>query len=184
MKRFITLSLMCSFLVSASLIAQNPKDASHKYIGVSQCAMCHKTEKAGKQFDIWKASKHSQAYVTLTTDKANEIAKAKGLTKPAAESPECLKCHVAGYGLDAALFDKKFDMKDGVQCEVCHGPGSDYKSLPVMKDRAKAIAAGLNISKDDPKLCEKCHNSESPNFKEFKYKEMWDKIKHPVPAKG
>jgi hypothetical protein len=171
-------------LVLCCLLFAIPLMAQHKYVGVSQCGMCHKTEKSGKQFDIWKASKHSQAYVTLTTDNANEIAKKKGLTKPAAKSPECLKCHVAGNGLDAALFDKKFDMKDGVQCEVCHGPGSDYKSVTVMKDKAKAIAAGLNISKDDPKLCEKCHNSESPSFKEFNYKEMWAKIKHPIPAKG
>ena len=75
-------------------------------------------------------------------------------------------------------------MKDGVQCEVCHGPGSDYKSVTVMKDKEKALAAGLIVSKDDPKLCEKCHNSESPSFKEFKYKVMWEKIKHTIPAKG
>ena len=176
--------LRSQLILLCCLMYAIPAMAQHKYVGVSMCAMCHKTEKAGKQFDIWKGSKHSQAFVTLTTDKANEIAKAKGLTKPAAESPECLKCHVAGYGLDAALFDKKFDAKDGVQCEVCHGPGSDYKSVTVMKDKEKAIAAGLNISKDDPKLCEKCHNSESPSFKEFNYKEMWNKIKHPVPPKG
>ncbi len=174
--RFMLLLLCIVFSV--------PMMAQHKYIGVSQCARCHKSEKSGKQFDVWKGSKHSQAFATLTTDKANEIAKAKGLAKPAAESPECLKCHTTGFGSDAALFDKKFDVKDGVQCEVCHGPGSDYKSVTVMKDKDKAIAAGLNISKDDPKLCEKCHNSESPSFKEFKYKEMWEKIKHPIPAKG
>jgi hypothetical protein len=178
MKKLGSQVLLCCFLFAIPLMAQ------HKYIGVSQCGMCHKSEKAGKQFDIWKSSKHAQAYVTLTTDTANAIAKAKGLTKPASESPECLKCHVTGYGADAKLFEKKFDIKDGVQCEVCHGPGSDYKSVTVMKDTAKAFAAGLNISKDDPKLCEKCHNSESPSFKGFDYKEMWDKIKHPIPPKG
>ena len=74
---------ICAQLALCCLLFALPLMAQHKYIGVSQCAMCHKTEKAGKQFDIWKASKHSQAFVTLTTDKANEIAKAKGLTKPA-----------------------------------------------------------------------------------------------------
>jgi hypothetical protein len=32
--------------------------------------------------------------------------------------------------------------------------------------------------KDDPKMCEKCHNSESPTFKGFKMAEMWAKIEH------
>ena len=87
------------------------------------------------------------------------------------------------YGVDAKLLDKKFDMKDGVGCESCHGAGSGYKAMGVMKDRKKAVAAGLIIASGDEKQCTGCHSKESPTYKEFKYKEFWAKIKHEIPKK-
>ena len=33
-------------------------------------------------------------------------------------------------------------------------------------------------SKDDPKLCETCHNAESPTAKKFVMAEYWAKIAH------
>ena len=158
--------------------------STHKFVGVVSCAPCHKSEKQGKQFDIWKSSGHAQAFHTLETPKADSIAKAKGLKTAAKESPECLKCHVTANGVDAKLIAASFKQVDGVQCETCHGPGSDYKAISVMKDKAKAIAAGLTIYKDDPKLCTTCHSKESPTFKGFKYEEHWAKIKHSIPKKG
>lgn len=178
--RAITI-LFLAFLISASVVAQN------KYVGTKICAPCHRTEKQGKQFDIWKNSDHAKAYITLTTAKANEIAKEKGLTKPAAESPECLQCHVVGYGEEAKLTEKAFDYKDGVQCETCHGAGSAYKNMTIMKDRAKAVAAGMREFKDEKAIeayCRTCHNEKSPSFKEFKFKERWELIKHSVPKAG
>jgi cytochrome c peroxidase len=169
-------------LVLAMMVLGNTSLSQNKYIGVKGCRPCHFTEKQGKQVDIWQKSKHAEAYKTLTTAKANEIAKAKGLTKPAAESPECLECHATTA--DAKLVEKTFDMKEGVQCETCHGAGSGYKTIPIMKDRAKAIAAGMREFKDEAAIeayCKTCHNPKSPTYKEFKFKESWDKIKHPVP---
>jgi excinuclease UvrABC ATPase subunit len=171
--------LICTLFLSSAAFSQN------KYVGVKVCRPCHATEKQGKQFDIWQKSKHAEAYKTLTTAKANEIAKAKGLAKPAAESPECLECHVVTA--DAKLVEKTFDQKDGVQCETCHGAGSAYKNMTIMKDRAKSIAAGMKEFKDEAAIeafCKTCHNEKSPSYKEFKFKEFWDKIKHPVPKAG
>ena len=159
-------------------------NSTNKYVGVKQCSMCHKMEKSGNQFGVWQKSKHSEAYSVLASAKANEIAKSKGSKKPAAESPECLQCHV--ITADAATADKSFDMKDGVQCETCHGAGSAYKSMSVMKDKAKAIAAGLILYKDDAAIearCKTCHNEKSPTYKEFKFAERWAKIKHATPKK-
>jgi Cytochrome c554 and c-prime len=175
-------SIKALAIAACSMLIALPLTAAHKYVGVTMCSMCHKTEKQGNQYGVWKASKHAEAYTVLESAKANEIAKSKGLTKPAAESPECLKCHTTAYGVDASLLMKSFNPKDGVQCETCHGPGSDYKSFTIMKDHDKAVAAGLIEVKNDPKLCEGCHNSESPTFKGFNYKEQWEKIKHPVPV--
>lgn len=42
-----------------------------------------------------------------------------------------------------------------LDCEDCHGPGSQYKAKAVMKDPAKARAAGLVIP--DKAFCAKCH---------------------------
>ncbi len=173
------LFLVC--FVSASLVAQN------KYIGTKQCSMCHKTEKQGKQFDIWKNSGHAKAYITLTTAKANEIAKGKGITKPAAETAECLECHTLGKTVDVKLFEKTFDIKEGVQCETCHYAGSAYKNMTIMKDKAKSVAAGMHDFKDEKTIeafCKTCHNEKSPTFKEFKFKESWEKMKHLVPKAG
>lgn len=178
MKRLIELSVVIALLLFFVL----PSAAQHKYVGVTMCSVCHKTEKQGKQFDIWKSTKHASAFKTLQTPKADEVAKAKGVKGKASEAPECLECHVTGYGVDKALMGA-LKMDDGVQCEACHGPGSDYKSIPIMKDKAKAEAAGLMVASGDSKLCVKCHNSKSPTYKEFKYKEAWDKIKHPIAAK-
>jgi len=178
--RFIAVSL-CTLLLVFSGEAQN------KYVGVKTCALCHKTEKQGKQLDIWQKSKHAEAYKTLTTARADSIAKAKGLKKPAAESPECLECHVTGYNVAATLLDKNFDYKEGVQCETCHGAGSAYKVITIMKDKAKSIAAGMTEYKDEAaieKHCKTCHNEKSPVFKGFEFKAMWAKIKHPVPKAG
>jgi hypothetical protein len=42
-----------------------------------------------------------------------------------------------------------------LDCEDCHGPGSEYKSKAIMKDPAKAEAAGLVMP--DKAFCAKCH---------------------------
>jgi hypothetical protein len=108
------------------------------------------------------------------------------LKTPAYEASECLKCHVTEYGVDASLLDAKYVANMGVQCESCHGAGSDYKKMSIMKDRAKAIENGLHdISASDgtaEKLCVTCHNEESPTFEAFNFDEMWKKIAHDIPG--
>ena len=142
-----------------------------KFVGAKACMVCHRGASKGMVADIWEKSPHAQAYKTLESPEADKIAKAKGLKTAAKESPECLKCHVVG------------DMKDGVTCEACHGAGSEYKSMTIMKDKQKALAAGLIIPTNDPKVCQKCHNPESPTYKKFDYQTFWTKIKHPI-SKG
>lgn len=173
---FLLSLVTCGVVAAASPVAAQ---AGHAYAGVKACGMCHKTEKQGLQLSIWEGSKHAKAYTTLTTPAANEIAKAKGITTPAAEAPACLKCH-------AITGDAKALATDGVQCESCHGAGADYKSLTVMKNKAGAVAAGLTAFADKAAVeakCKTCHNSESPTNKAFNFAEAWEKIKHPVPPK-
>ncbi|RPI14515.1 MAG: cytochrome C554 [Ignavibacteriae bacterium] len=154
-----------------------------KYVGVTTCvSVCHKGESKGNQLEIWQSSKHSNAMKTLQTPEADKIASDRGSTTAAAETPECVKCHTLGKELVESELESTFNKSDGVQCETCHGPGSEYKKLTIMKDREKAIQNGLVIHNEGELFCVKCHNNESPTFKGFKYDEYWEKIKHPKPT--
>jgi hypothetical protein len=174
----IALALTCGFMFTA-FASVTP----HKFVGAGQCKMCHSGDKKGNQFQIWEKSKHAEAYKTLEGAAAKEIAEKKELKQSPTESAECLACHV-GASADPALLDKKFDMKQGVQCEACHGAGSDFKAMSIMKDKEKAYAAGLvDAGKMGKEICVRCHNDNSPTFKGFNFEEMWAKIKHMEPAK-
>ena len=153
----------------------------NSYVGVETCAMCHKTEKQGSQLSIWQNSKHAKAYETLKTEQANQIAKDKGFTTLAVETPECLKCHATGYNVDQSLLGKKFKVEDGVQCETCHGAGSAYKDMKIMKDKELAIKNGLVVHEKLENFCISCHNVERPTYVDMNIEEAWEKIKHPKP---
>jgi hypothetical protein len=155
--------------------------AQPSYVGVKTCVMCHKSDKQGQQQSIWENSKHSKAFETLLTEKAEQIAKEKGFETKASETEACLKCHATGFNVDATLLGKKFNVEQGVQCETCHGPGSDYKSKKIMKDREKAVANGLILYENPEELCISCHNTESPTYVDFNYAEKLEKIKHNKP---
>ena len=120
----------------------------------------------------------------LASDKAKELATARGIADPQ-QAEECLTCHVTAYGADSTHFatpragKEGFVVAHGVQCEACHGPGSDYKSRKAMKDQEASIAAGLVIP--DEALCLTCHNDKSPTFTGFDYEEYLAKVSHPNP---
>lgn len=47
----------------------------------------------------------------------------------------------------------------GLDCEGCHGNGGDYWPASVMRDRAKAVAAGLVLP--DLASCRRCHGAKA-----------------------
>jgi hypothetical protein len=160
-------------VVSALLAIGLTSTASAKepmYVGVAKCRSCHKKELMGNQYEAWQKGPHAKAFATLKGAEAIKIAKEKGLATPPSESPECLECHVTGHGVDAARIRYPLKASDGVQCESCHGPGSDYRKKKVMSDQKKSIAAGLWLPSKDEKICTTCHNDESPSWDPKKYK--------------
>ncbi len=180
MKRSVSFIIVLSFLVCSFGTAQN------KFVGAKTCAPCHKGEKKGSMMEIWEKSLHAKAYKTLESEASQKIAKEKGLKKAAHESPECLECHVTAPKADAKELDKGYNKAEGVSCESCHGAGSAYKSMAIMKDTKKSIEAGLTEYKDEKAIeasCVTCHNPKSPTYKEFKFKEAWTQIAHPLPKK-
>jgi hypothetical protein len=158
------------------LSGENGSDKENIYAGVQRCKVCHETDEMGNQYAVWKLSQHANAYKTLLTEESAQIAKSWGLSLPAQESPECLKCHVTGYNNSKAEFGKKFNNEDGVQCESCHGPGESYRKENIMCDRDLSKANGLILPK--PEDCLTCHNEESPRYKTFSYESYYEKMKH------
>jgi len=161
--------LIAIFLITfAFIISLFSQDST--YVGVGKCKTCHKSEKRGKQFPIWEESKHSKSFAALTSEEV------KAKVPDAPENPKCLKCH-------ASLFEKAAEFKEeGVTCEVCHGPGSAYRKLKVMKSREESVKNGL-IVYDSPEAiktqCLTCHKN--AHEKPFDFEAAWEKIKHPVP---
>lgn len=150
-----------------------------KYLGAKGCKLCHIAPSTGGQFKIWQNGPHAKAYEVLASDEAKKTAKEKGIADPQ-KAPECLKCHVTGYGEPADRFTDKYSIEEGVSCETCHGAGEHYAKKEVF-EKGKAEAVRLGLIEPTEALCKKCHNAESPHYKEFKFEEFKKKIEHPKP---
>lgn len=178
-RKWMIVSLMAVLALSfsAAAFAQAP---AHLIVGAEkgQCKMCHQGVAKGDQFKIWSESSHAKAFATLATPEAIEAGKKLGIAEPQ-KDPKCLECHTTKGFLKAGT-GPAYVEAEGVGCEACHGAGSDYKAMAVMKDRAKAVAAGMVVP--DEKTCVKCHNEKSPTYKPFKFAEAVKVIAHPKPA--
>lgn len=126
MKRTLFVGALVLGVIALGALAAG---AAPTFVGAEKCKMCHKV-----QHDSWTTTKHAKA----TED-------AKGAKDRKFEAA-CLECHATNKDENLA----------GVQCEQCHGAGSDYKAISVMKDKEKAKAAGLVIPTQD--TCNKCHD--------------------------
>ena len=189
MRKLAALIVITAFLIMmVNGFAQETKkaDASKfNYIGVKKCKMCHKGEKKGNIFEKWQERKHSKAYATLATDESKEVAKKAGIKGDPQQAAECLVCHVTGYNAPDAQKDATLTLEESVSCEACHGPGSAYKSMKVMKGITAGTVKGCDFGLVDPdeEVCVQCHNPKSPTYKEFKYEEAVKLIAHPLPKK-
>ena len=176
-------SIACLFLLACSLLAHaQDANAGHEIIGAPNCKTCHKA-KTGDQWAIWTESAHARAFETLASAAAGKIAADRGIGDPQ-QAEACLACHTTRVflGVDAVVSEKgKYADDEGVGCEACHGPGSDYKPGSVMKDPVAARAAGLVMDRSEA-ACTRCHNETSPTFEPFDFEQRWAEIAHPVPG--
>lgn len=170
------------------------------YIGNAQCKVCHNAKADGAQWDVWHTMKHASAYKLLESDEAKAAGEKAGLTKPPAESPECLKCHVTGYNAETGAFHPKLAKADGVQCESCHGPGSlhaqDGKTLKFKPAEAANIDVKANLAEITEATCRGCHNDTSPTWRNdhftlengekvgFDFEQAKKIVAHPNPKKA
>ena len=184
MKR--TAGLIVAVVVAVGLLGSTGNAAkTHKYIGVKKCKMCHQLKPRGQQFQKWQSGPHAKAYEELGTPKAKEVAKKAGVSGDPQKAAQCLKCHVTAYDAPASQKAPTYKMEEGVTCEACHGPGSDYWKMSVMKGlyAGKVDPASVGMIVSDEKTCKECHNENSPTYKPFDYEKFSAEIAHPVPKK-
>jgi len=170
-------ALIPAALIAVAVFALAAPGQEFTYIGAQKCMPCHKGEKIGMQNPIWEKSAHSKSFAALSSEPAAAAAQALGIKDPA-NAPQCLKCH-------SPLFEKAPDLKsEGVGCEVCHGPGSEYKKMSNMLNKEAAVKAGLKVHGSPEAIktwCLTCHAS--AHGKTFDFAAGWDKIKHLRPHK-
>ena len=126
------------------------------YVGAAECARCHESESA-----FWTQTKHARAYHTL------EVVQKQF-------SLDCVRCHVTGWQQPGGVCRIDRTQLGGpgveghgvgrrdVQCEDCHGPGSDH-----VRDETGAF-----IQKQVPEtVCMRCHEAaNSPHFDDARYR--------------
>jgi hypothetical protein len=150
-RKLIAILVAVSMLAAFSLLSAQEEKAkeekpSYEYVGAKKCRICHKKDGI---HESWMATKHATAWESLGEENQKK--------------EECIGCHSTGT-------TAKGDLLTGVQCEACHGPGSEYKSKSIMEDREKAIANGLLIP--DENTCKNCHNENVPE--EFRPEKPYD----------
>ncbi len=91
-----------------------------------------------------------------------------GQTATKIGADKCKLCHKVEF----ASWEKTKHAAAKVDCEDCHGPGSNYKTMAIMKDKAKAKAAGL--VEPTEKDCKTCHTAK--NVKAVSYADAIKKV--------
>jgi YVTN family beta-propeller protein len=138
----------------------------------------------GHQFSKWRLSPQARAYTALAQPEAREIAKLSGITEEPHRAKMCLGCHSTASEEEAWRHGEEFHLEDGLQCEACHGPGSEYAVREIMMDKPRAIANGLIIPDRDS--CAVCHRAKGSHDavlkkKPFQLDEALLRIAHPFP---
>jgi YVTN family beta-propeller protein len=178
----IVLVAACSLLLWGR--ARSQEHIQPVYVGARVCGSCHEGPGMGHQFSKWLLSKHSRAYASLAKPEAKEIARLSGIPLEPSESSMCLGCHATAADAEAWEKDPTFLITDGVQCERCHGPGSEYMDEGVMRDREAAMKAGLRMP--SKRECRSCHYEKGSHvaihsLPQLDVDEGWERLAHSTP---
>ena len=116
--------------------------AGEKYKGVDNCMVCHDGGDGGDQYAGWKETGHGKDFTPSSGIRpAINTYDLNGPDYPGS----CAFCHAVGVGnTDAGGFDMNEMWENntptadqqvgnvkliGIQCESCHGPGSDHSAI-------------------------------------------------------
>jgi len=80
-----------------------------QYLGSENCMSCHPA-----QYEHWNSTQHAHAFATLERTQKDT-------------TPECVQCHVVGFGRPAGFQSASASAKlKNVGCESCHGYGTQH----------------------------------------------------------
>lgn len=166
-------SLAIGAFVAYKLLRDAPI-ASPSYVGVASCQSCHSSSRSGDVFDVWVHSKHALAYQVMS----KELSRNPGI----GDSAECYRCHTTASRPPVNSAERMM-ITEGVGCERCHGPGSEYSSYGNMTDESRFLAnGGVKGSLSD---CGHCHTapSQRPNCSPASAattnaEALWKQIRH------
>jgi len=183
MKNYL-LILIVALIYPFTLWAHEGGQKHPVYVGVKVCATCHQGEGMGHQFSKWMSSKHARAYAVLSKPEAKKIARLSGIPQEPQEASMCLGCHATGAHVEEWEKDETFFVEEGVQCEKCHGPGSEYMDAAIMTDPERAEKAGLMMPTTSD--CMGCHQVKGSHVAVHKLPklditEAMSDIAHPTP---
>ncbi len=176
------------FILGIFLCSLSGQDAPEPvYVGVKACADCHSGKQMGHQYSKWLLSRHSTSFAVLAKPGAKTIAELSGVKEEPQKAAICLGCHATGAEAEDWEKDDDFRIDDGVQCEKCHGPGSEYMPAKVMSDPEAAMKAGLKMPIIND--CMVCHVEKGSHVAVHKLpaldlSEAWVRIAHPTPDRN
>ncbi|MBN2374210.1 hypothetical protein JXL19_10535 [bacterium] len=136
-----TIPCFLSGILGVLLLCHNaPAEIYGQFTGWKACSECHSELRDG-----WLGTRHAGAFESLSKSGQQDL-------------PDCLRCHVVGYGQSGGFLDPELTMElSGVQCESCHGPGKRHSDMPE--------ATGSIIRAPAKDLCLTCHTrGQDPNF--------------------
>lgn len=135
----------------ASKLPAPAPPGGNAYVGVEACtSTCHVAPRA-----VWNKTRHAKAYETLAVQNKQF-------------NLDCASCHVTGYDEPGGSTLAHVEKLESVQCEVCHGPGSQHA-----KDPKKPIP----IPSPGNDRCLGCHHP--PHVLEFDPAKKRDEILGP-----
>src|ERR1700691_1343165 len=156
------LLLVCSGLTFAQT-AEKPK-----YTGPGSCASpaCHggvtvrtDTPVQQNEYATWVVKdKHARAFSVLSNDVAKRISSLMDLKQPDME-PRCLGCHALNVK-DTERAETFRDISDGVSCESCHGPASNWLGKHTENEKywkhEDSVKTGMKDLRDPANRAENC----------------------------
>lgn len=159
------------------LPAQTP---AVQYTGPGSCSSssCHggvqprtETTVLQNEYTTWVVQdKHTKAFAALTGDVGRRMGRILKLDTE--KSSRCLTCHA--LDLTEAQKASTFDRNDGVGCENCHGPSSNWLGPHTTRGWSyeKSVAQGMYDTRDLVKRSEKCLSCHLGNGEKYVDHEM------------
>ncbi|MBL7987550.1 MAG: hypothetical protein JNJ94_05780 [Chlorobi bacterium] len=142
-------SLAIGVYVAHKLLRDTPT-SSLAYVGSASCQNCHSSERSGNAVEVWIRSRHAVAYQSIR----KELATRSATNLEVGDSVSCYRCHTT-LGHPPATVAEAGVVAEGVGCERCHGPGSEYSSYGIMADESRFLGhGGVKGSLSD---CRHCH---------------------------